>query len=60
MKFSKDCEDTVKNTWKVLGCFTKFLVIVERPMIDILKKKKVNEDEEPRLYGSSIWLVSGV
>lgn len=28
MKVSKDCEDTVKNTWKIMGCYTKFLVIV--------------------------------
>lgn len=55
MKVSKDCEDTVENTWKVLGCFTKFLVIVESPITKRhLKEKKVSEDEEPRLCGSSI------
>lgn len=41
-----------------MGCYTKFLVIVERPMIKRDLKKKVSEDEEPRLYGSSDWYLA--
>lgn len=51
MKVTKGCEDTVKTTWTVLGCYTKLLVIVERPIIKRHLKKEVSEDEEPRLYG---------